>query len=365
MPPKTWFNIAYNQELDENQIEIYDQIGYFGISASQFITDLKSLDHAKARKLRINSPGGDVFDDMAIYNILNDYKGEVTVVVDGVAASIASVIAMAGDKVLMHDTAMMMIHKPWTLSMGNSDDLRSDANVLDKIQEPIKKAYQSQTEMDDKELDDIINGKNDETPGATWLSADKALELGFITDIIKQDKKSKRNNSIEKKIAAITSHDLFAQFQGMPNKIAACIRPLNVAIPVVEPIVPVENKTVTEIINPKQKESQMTPEEIEKARLESVAKAQADERTRQAEIRASAKTLNISDAVLEDCIEKGMSFSDSAKVFFAEHAKTQKVVPVADNSIVMGKDEADKFRASTTSALLAVSNLIKDSAKNY
>lgn len=110
----SWFRMqaSSNSEAD---IFIYDEIGYWGVTAKQFVNDLRALGDVTHINLYINSPGGDVFDGIAIYNALKHHGAPITVHIDGLAASMASVIAMVGNPVIMPENTMMMIHKPWGL----------------------------------------------------------------------------------------------------------------------------------------------------------------------------------------------------------------------------------------------------------
>lgn len=353
---KKWFNIAFNAKEDASEINIYDQIGAYGVSASQFLVDLKNLDGSKRLKVRINSPGGDVFDGMAIYNLLEEYEGGVEIVIDGLAASIASVIAMAGDKITMHETAMFMIHKPWTFTMGDSDQLRKDADLLDKIQNQILLSYKKNSKIDDNELNDLVNAE-------TWLSAEEALEYGFITDIYKEKKKK---NKLENKVKSFSNVAIFDKFTNIPSKIAACLIK-NEEPKTEEPVPPAEEPVEEPKIEPetekepKQKEDEMTPEEIKKQQDEAVKAAVVAEKNRQAEIRAAGKKLNISEVLIENAIEKELPVADASKLFIDEFSKSTSSVTGA--TISVKKDEADKFRAQNVASLCAVSGLVSDRAE--
>ena len=129
----------------------------------------------------INSPGGDCIAASQIYTMLMDYKGDVTVKIDGIAASAASVIAMAGTKVLMAPTAMMMIHNPATIAFGDHVDMAKAIEMLDEVKESIINAYEIKTSLPRKQLSKMM----DET---TWMNAKKAEELGFIDGILEDEK---------------------------------------------------------------------------------------------------------------------------------------------------------------------------------
>ncbi len=129
----------------------------------------------------INSPGGDCIAASQIYTMLMDYKGDITVKIDGIAASAASVIAMAGTKVLMAPTAMMMIHNPATIAFGDHVDMAKAIEMLDEVKESIINAYEIKTSLPRKQLSKMM----DET---TWMNAKKAEELGFIDGIMEDEK---------------------------------------------------------------------------------------------------------------------------------------------------------------------------------
>jgi len=127
----------------------------------------------------INSPGGDCVAAAQIYNMLIDYKGDVTVKIDGIAASAASVIAMAGTKVLMSPVSMLMIHNPMTIAFGNKGEMEKAISMLDEVKESIINAYEIKTGMSRAKLSHLMDSE-------TWMDANKAVELGFADDILKR-----------------------------------------------------------------------------------------------------------------------------------------------------------------------------------
>lgn len=129
----------------------------------------------------INSPGGDCVAAAQIYNMLMDYKGTVTVKIDGIAASAASVIAMAGTKVLMSPTALMMIHNPLTVAIGDSEEMQKAIDMLSEVKESIINAYEIKTGLSRAKLSHLMDAE-------TWMNANKAVELGFADDILFKDK---------------------------------------------------------------------------------------------------------------------------------------------------------------------------------
>ena len=127
----------------------------------------------------INSPGGDCVAAAQIYNMLIDYKGDVTVKIDGIAASAASVIAMAGTKILMSPVSMLMIHNPMTIAFGNKGEMEKANSMLDEVKESIINAYEIKTGLSRAKLSHLMDSE-------TWMDANKAVELGFADDILKR-----------------------------------------------------------------------------------------------------------------------------------------------------------------------------------
>ena len=128
----------------------------------------------------INSPGGDCIAASQIYAMLMDYKGKVTVKIDGIAASAASVIAMAGTEVLMAPTALMMVHNPLTIAIGDSEEMQKAISMLDEVKESIITAYELKTGMSRAKLAHLMDAE-------TWMNAQKAIELGFADGILARE----------------------------------------------------------------------------------------------------------------------------------------------------------------------------------
>lgn len=175
------YQMKASKDSDEVEIIMYQDIGCCGLSADQFKKDLTEKASGKKNiTLRINSYGGEVFDGFAIYNQLMDHPASKKVIVDGIAGSIASVIAMAADqgKLIMHENAQMMIHDPSVLIVGNAADLRNVATVLDGIKESAIKAYQRHASgLDRSELWDMMAKES-------YLTASRAKEVGLADEIL-------------------------------------------------------------------------------------------------------------------------------------------------------------------------------------
>jgi lactococcus lactis bacteriophage major capsid protein len=158
------------------------------VTPDLFREELKQ--HAGNLTVVINSPGGDVFAGLAIYNALVNHNGNVTVRVDGLAASIASVIAMAGDKIIMSPGSMIMIHRPSVYAAGTVDDMEKAKDVLMKIEEGITPIYAKRTGLSDEKIAELLEAE-------TWMLADKAVELGFADEVSEAPEKQKQDEGVQ------------------------------------------------------------------------------------------------------------------------------------------------------------------------
>lgn len=158
------------------------------VTPDLFRDELKQ--HAGDLTVVINSPGGDVFAGLAIYNALVNHNGNVTVRVDGLAASIASVIAMAGDKIIMSPGSMIMIHRPSVYAAGTVDDMEKAKDVLMKIEEGITPIYAKRTGLSDEKIAELLEAE-------TWMLADKAVELGFADEVSEAPEKQKQDEGVQ------------------------------------------------------------------------------------------------------------------------------------------------------------------------
>lgn len=181
---KKWYSIS-NLASNETEILIYDIIGqdYWGdgISAKEFVRDLSNI-KTDFINVRINSPGGSVFDGIAIYNALKAHKATINVYIESLAASIASVIAMAGDTVYMANSSLMMVHEVQGGSYGTSSDHMAQAHMQDQAKEIIIRAYKTKSEsLSDDEISQLMINE-------TWMTTEDALQHGFIDEIMEDVK---------------------------------------------------------------------------------------------------------------------------------------------------------------------------------
>jgi len=154
------------------EVAIYDEIGAYGVSAKGFLAELGALPEGTPVDLRLNSPGGSVFDAVAIHNALKRHAGTVTVWIDGIAASAASYVAMAGDEIVMPENAFLMIHDPSGLVMGTASDMRAMAEALDKVGGSLAAGYAAKSGRSIDEIAGLMAAE-------TWLDASEAKVLGF------------------------------------------------------------------------------------------------------------------------------------------------------------------------------------------
>lgn len=160
-------------------IDIFDDISWYGVNEKTFKNELDNLQGNEVT-VRINSYGGDVFAGHSIYNMLKQSDKHIKVVVNGIAASIASVIAMAGDEIEMPVNGMLMIHNPSSIERGTAEDMRKQADVLDKVKKTICAVYENRTGLDA----DVISAMMD---AETWMTAQEAKEKGFCDYIIDEE----------------------------------------------------------------------------------------------------------------------------------------------------------------------------------
>jgi ATP-dependent protease ClpP protease subunit len=170
-----WYQFR-NLASEEPELFLYDEIGGWGTLAEDFIAELKAITAPKLR-VRVSSPGGSVFEGVALANALRSHPAEVTIQVDGIAASIASVIAMAGDRVVMQPQAMLMVHDASGLCMGNAHDMADMAALLDKISDNIADAYSEKAGGTRDEWRQVMKAE-------TWYTAEEAVEAGLADEML-------------------------------------------------------------------------------------------------------------------------------------------------------------------------------------
>ncbi len=329
-----WYSIRARAGAAE--ISIHDEIGAFGVSARDFLGELKAIRAADRITVRINSPGGSVFDGIAIYNALRRHPAHVTVLVEGIAASIASVIVCAGDEVVMPENAMLMLHEPSAVVSGTADDLLSMAAALEKMRSSLVSAYRDKSGLPAPEIEELLSRE-------TWLSAAEALDLGFA-DRIEQPVK-------------MAAHFDMSRFRNAPQALAALSNQNEEA--------PMSKSTKT----PPGK-ADVTPDNTDAPETPETGAAKADAPETGAEIidldavRAAERkaTLAYVTEVNELCALAGQT--DLASGFIA------KAMPVAQVRKTLlearaAEDEATAIRTRKTGEVTASSEPVIDTAAIY
>lgn len=198
---------AFKNEAEAVSIRIYDEISsddWYGITAND-INDQLTEANGKPLNIYINSYGGEVFEGFAIYNTLKNYQGYKTVYIDGIAASIASVIAMAGNKVIMNEASMMMIHNASGLAYGNAEEMQKVVNALEQINEVIRGVYQNKTGLSEDEIKNLMDNE-------TYMKPQECVDYGFADEI-----QNKTVSEEEEKETAVAMHNLMEHFE---NRVA-------------------------------------------------------------------------------------------------------------------------------------------------
>ncbi len=177
-----WYKIEASAN-DQAEILVYDVIGWPYNDAGDLVRYVNSLGD-KDILVRLNTPGGDVFDGMAIFNSLANHKGKVTIRIEALAASMGSVLAMAGKEIQAYSNTMMMIHDPWIYTAGNQYELREMADLLEKISGNMLDVYAGRSKIGKREMKEIMKAE-------TWYTAKEAKEKGFIDTILETGKAAK------------------------------------------------------------------------------------------------------------------------------------------------------------------------------
>ena len=354
------------------EIMIYDEISCFGITAKQFKLDLDSLEGISQITLKINSPGGDVVDGCAIYNTLMEYPATVVCEIDGIAASIASVIAMAGDTIRMPANTFMMIHNPWAFTMGDADQLRHDADVLDKMKKNAIAAYQTHAKkLDEEEISELMNDES-------WLTAEDCKTYGLCDEIIDCNPKDRMSIKagklkIPEKVFAMLATgkkpEIPAQAtvptpksEPSPSTTqATAVKPAANANGGVMNKCPKCGKDVNSefaccnhcgaIMKPENSVSVAHQREIEEAKAQ--AAREATHRMREIQVRCRKFKLP------QEFEESLLNSKDSLEACIAKIVDQIPATPVAPD-VTMGADATDKFRQLAKTGLCAGAGLEKD-----
>lgn len=199
-------------EEEDSTISIYDAIGFdpwtgSGVTVKRISAALRSIGK-KNVTVNINSPGGDLFEGIAIYNVFRDHPGEVTVRVVGMAASAASIIAMSGDKIQIASAGFMMIHNCMVLAFGNRNDLRDFADQLEPFDDAMASVYAARSSLEKKDIAKLMDKE-------TWFSGDQAIERGFADELMPADQVEEKESASAS--AGVRGIDMELAKLGMPR----------------------------------------------------------------------------------------------------------------------------------------------------
>ena len=201
---KSWYSISAKAEQLTTEISIFDEIGYWGVSAKQFISDLKTVPPNHKILLKIHSPGGEVFDGNAIANALSRHPGGFEAQIEGLAASMATVISLGGRPVKMAENGFYMIHNPWGVTAGDATAMREQAELLDKIQTGIVNAYVAKSGQTAEQVQAWMDAE-------TWFTAQEAKDAGFVDEI----------TDAHQMAASANKFDRLAKFRNAPSDLTS------------------------------------------------------------------------------------------------------------------------------------------------
>lgn len=338
---KRWFTVNKKETEDSGSISLYNDIGLWGISMQDFETEFARVEAVDNLTVRINSYGGEVFVGLGIRNRLSEHKAKnKTIIIDGVAASIASVIAVTpGFKLSVYKNAFFMVHKPSVMVAGNADDLRKEADLLDKIQTEIMQVYREKTKgkLSEDELNKMINDE-------TWLTGKELYDLGIADILIDEDAENDEpeTNSIKKlpdnlKKVFLNNYKPISKGDKM-NTCPHCGK--NHADGAVfcnhcgDRIVAL---TTTQVVSKAEKDELITAE-----------------RMRISSITNHCSALNLPQDFISSLIVSGETLDEASEKITSKIQELKPLVPVS-MSISISADEKDKYRNQAT---LSISNAI-------
>ncbi|MCO1336419.1 Clp protease ClpP [Microbulbifer sp. OS29] len=332
MPNKSWYSMTAAANTGEADIYLYDSIGYWDMTAKDFARDLKALGDVSKINLHINCPGGDVFDGTAIYNLLKDHKAEVETWIEGIAASMGSVIALAGDTVHIAENAYYMVHNPSAVARGDERALEKTKSLLAKVKATMKSLYSSRTGMSDEAISQVMDDE-------TWYTGAEAVEAGFATD-----------TTAEIEMAASFNGALLNQFKNTPQAVSALIAqgPAQVRFPSAVAGTQTQTQeaqamTTTTSTKPAATAApEVTPEM--KAQIAADARAQfaADEQKRKDAIKAVFKGFDAHSTVMQTCLDDMDCSAEKAKDQLLTALGSQTPTPVQSYSLVVQEGEGIK-----------------------
>lgn len=340
-----------------------------GVTAKRVKEQLDALGEVEEITVRINSPGGNVWDGLAIYNLLKQHSAKVLVFVDALAASAASVIAMAGDKITMGEGAQIMIHNASTFAWGDGDDLRKAADVTDRVNAEMIAIYASRSSMSAKQIESAMNEE-------TWFNPQEAIDAGFADE----STAAKPEEKAEREEAAMASwHAMTSKFKRAP---APLLRMVAMAVQQQNGGAPLQTEPPRDRVPPTQATTQepaaMDPKEIEAQKKAAAQQALAADKARRDGIAAVflahlvGQHKDARAALQKKCEDDQDCSIDAARdrllLMIAEQNKpvadSGVPSPVAGTAIALGPDARDKFKEGASKALLMRCGLEKRETGN-
>jgi len=300
-------------------------------------------------RVRMNTPGGAVFQGIAIHNALRSHEGEVEVIIDGLAASMGPIIASAGDRVRMYRGSMLMVHNPWNIAMGDANEMRRNAEVLDKVREATLSILEQRTGQDR----DTLTAMMDEE---TWLTAQEAVEWGLADEVIEEAHDTS---------AAMASVDL-SILPNLPNELAQAVARARLTgnhdcAPHGQPIAGSAGTTAADAANPKQqhegddmvdKQTNSPADGSAGSPMDETAireRAARAERERVSEISRLVRTANLEASVADELIQEGVSVDAAKGRIFDKMAEQQETIT---SRVTVGREEHDTRVEGVRQALL-------------
>jgi ATP-dependent protease ClpP protease subunit len=327
------------------EMTIYGPIGqgFFeeGATAEKVRKDLEALGDVSDIDVFVNSPGGNVWEGLAIANVLSKHPAQVHAHVDGLAASAASVITSAADMVTMGKGAMMMIHSPWSLTAGNAEDLRNMADVLDKIESGFLDIYEQRTGKPRNELLDMLKAE-------TWFTAQEAVDEGFADDLVESKPREK--------VASASWQPVMACFKKTPQGFTPP------QAPAAQPQSAPAGAATKETKMPENTTASV--QTTDNAAVQAAAEtATANERKRVSDITAKCGQFAMDAAFTQDAISKGLTVEQvNAQILNVKYESTQG--GHFGHEVKVTADEQEKFNAGATQSLMARSGLEKRESGN-
>jgi len=324
------------------EIWLYGYIGdseYDDVSAKAFKQELQALGDVSDIDLYICSDGGSVFAGNAIYSILTHHPAKVTGYIEGIAASMGSVVAMACDELLMAENSLMMIHNPWGMAVGDSGEIRKYADMLDKAKETLMLAYEKRTGISSEELTELLNQE-------TWFTASEALEKGFITGVMEPIEMA----------ACIKDLDL-SKFKNTPQSLN---QPHKNGAP--KKVYKMDPENGAPATKPKAKGTEI---DLEAVKVKARAEALLDESKRCTGIKAAYAPFGSDYRELQDtCLDdQAVTVSGARDRLLAKMGESSE--PLGENTRVTSvQDRSEKFAIGYTNAILARAGIKKDDSSN-